>query len=152
VQVLPMAVADLAQDAFRGEALQAVIAARGVHSTAMGPWSAGTSGVLLVDAAGNDGGAAGQTVFARGGPGALSGALASAARAAGAMIRTGSPVGRITSAHGRATGVALESGEEIAALFVVAAIEPKRLLTELVDPVDVGPTLRWRAGNYRTPG
>src|SRR5206468_2513581 len=98
VQVLPMAVADLVRDAFRGEAVQGVIAARGVHSTAMGPWSAGTSAVLIVDAAGNDGGAAGQTVFARGGPGALSAALASAATAAGAVIRTGSPVARITSA------------------------------------------------------
>jgi phytoene dehydrogenase-like protein len=34
----------------------------------------------------------------------------------------------------------------------VAGIDPKRLLTGLVDPVAIGPNLRWRATNIRTPG
>src|SRR5438045_5203061 len=147
-----MPVADLVEDTFAVEPLRAMVAARGVLYAAMGPRSAGTSAVLLMDSAGSNGGAAGQTVFARGGPGALAQALASAARAAGVEIRTGAPVARITSADGRTTGVALAAGEEISAPIVVAAIEPKRLLTDLVDPMEVGPTLRWRAGNYRTPG
>ena len=53
---------------------------------------------------------------------------------------------------GRATGVALASGEEIAARAVVAGVDPKRLLTTLIDPVAIGPSLRWRATNIRTPG
>jgi len=51
-----------------------------------------------------------------------------------------------------ARGVALESGEEIGAPAVVSGLDPKRLLTGLVDPVTLGPSLRWRAGNIRTPG
>src|SRR5262249_13777292 len=91
-QLLPMAVADLADRPFRGEALRGVIAARGVHLVAMGPHSAGTTAVLLADSAGNDGGAAGQTVFARRGPGAVADALVAAVRAAGGEIRVNTRV------------------------------------------------------------
>jgi phytoene dehydrogenase-like protein len=61
-------------------------------------------------------------------------------------------VASITSHDNRVTGVALVSGEEIVAPVVVSGLDPKRTLLELADPVTVGPTLRWRAGNYRTPG
>ena len=152
MRVLPMAIADFVAESFESDALQAAIAWRGVQYTAMGPWSAGTTAVMLGDSAGNDGGAAGQTVFARGGPGALAGALEGAARASGAEIRTGAEVVAITSRDGRATGVALAGGEELAARVVVAGIDPKRALTRLADPVAIGPSLLWRAGNIRTPG
>ncbi|OGO59414.1 MAG: hypothetical protein A2V85_08830 [Chloroflexi bacterium RBG_16_72_14] len=152
LRVLAMAVADFVAESFRTEPLRATIAWRAVRYTAMGPWSAGSTAVLLHDAAGNDGGAAGETVFAKGGPSALSEALASAARAAGAEIRTGARVVAVTTRDGAVTGVALESGEEIAAARVVSGVDPKRLLTGLVDPVTLGPAMRWRAGNIRTPG
>ncbi len=152
LRVLAMAVADFVAESFEEEAIRATLAWRGVRYTAMGPWSAGTTQVLLADAAGNDAGAAGETVFARGGPSALSDALAAAATEAGAEIRTGATVGAVTSRDGAVTGVALESGEEIAARAVVSGVDPRRLLTTLVDPVTLGPELRRRAGNIRTPG
>ena len=58
----------------------------------------------------------------------------------------------MTTLDGVATGVALESGEEILAPAIVSGLDPKRLLTGLIDPVTLGPSLRWRAGNIRTPG
>jgi phytoene dehydrogenase-like protein len=152
LRVLPMAVADFVAEAFETDAVRAAIAWRGVRQSFLGAWSAGTPTVLLGDSAGNDGGAAGQTVFAIGGPGAVSEALAAAARAAGAEIRCGTRVTAITSRDNRVTGVALESGEEIAAPVVVSGLDPKRTLLDLADPVTIGPSLRWRAGNYRTPG
>jgi phytoene dehydrogenase-like protein len=152
LRVLPMAVADLVAESFESDAIRAALAWRGVRYGAVGPWSAGTAAMLLGDAAGNDGGAAGETVFARGGPGALADALAAAAREAGATIRTSASVARITSRDGRATGVVLESGEEIPAPAVVSGLDPKRTLVDLVDPVELGPSLGWRAGNIRTPG
>jgi len=91
-------------------------------------------------------------VFAIGGPGALSEALAASARAAGAEIRCGADVTAITARDGRVSGVALASGEEIPATTVVSGLDPKRTLVELIDPVTLGPTMRWRATNYRTPG
>jgi phytoene dehydrogenase-like protein len=152
LRVLPMAVADFVAEAFETDALRATIAWRGVRQSFLGPWSAGTTAILLGDSAGNDGGAAGQTVFAIGGPGALSEALAAAVRAAAAEIRCGAQVAAITSRDNRVTGVALASGEEILAPVVVSGLDPKRTLLDLADPVAIGPSLRWRAGNYRTPG
>jgi phytoene dehydrogenase-like protein len=108
--------------------------------------------MLLMDGAGNDGGAAGETVFAKGGPSALAAALATAADAAGATIRTGAQVTSIRSRDGAATGVVLAGGEEIEARAVVSGADPKRTLIDLVDPVALGPSLGWRARNIRTPG
>ena len=99
LRVLAMAVADFVAESFASEPVRATLAWRGVRYTAMGPWSAGTTQVLLADAAGNDGGAAGETVFARGGPSALAEALASAARRPG---RRSAPVrGRRDHHRGR---------------------------------------------------
>jgi phytoene dehydrogenase-like protein len=152
LRVLPMAVADLVAESFESDALRAAIAWRGVRYGSVGPWSAGTAAVLLADSAGNNGGAAGETIFAKGGPGALADALAAAARAAGAVIETGVEVVRITSNDGRATGVVLGDGTAVEARAVVSGADPKRTLLQLVDPVALGPSLGWRAGNIRTPG
>ncbi len=147
LRVLPMAVADFVGEAFGDDGLRAAIAARGVQLTAMGPWSAGTAGVLLADSAGTDAGAAGQTVFARGGPAALTDALVLAIR-----FRSDIEVVAVGDRDGAVTGVSLASGQEIPSRVVVAAIDPKALLTRLLDPVSIGPGLRWRAANIRTPG
>src|SRR5439155_24730398 len=88
LRVLPMAVADFVGEAVDSDPLRAAVATRGVQYAAMGPWSAGTTAVLLSEAAGSDGGAAGQTAFARGGPRALADALAGAAQRLGAELRT----------------------------------------------------------------
>lgn len=150
LRVLPMPVADLVGDAFDTDPLRALLSARGVALTAMGPWTPGSAAVFLMDAAAG-GGAAGATRYVEGGPGALAAALGDAARDAGADVRTGAEVVAVTSGDGRATGVALASGEEISARVVVSAADPKRTLS-WVDPVVAGPTLLWRGRHIRTPG
>jgi phytoene dehydrogenase-like protein len=130
----------------------AALASRALLFTSMGAWAAGSAAVYLFDSAGNDGGAPGQSTIARGGSGALAEALAASARAFGAEVRTNADVVSITSRDGRATGVRLANGEEILARTVAANADPKHVLTRLVDPVAVGPTLVWRGGNVRTPG
>ncbi len=152
LRVLPMPVADFVAEHFENDSLRALVATRGVQYAALGPWSAGTTALLLGDSAGNHGGAAGRTVFAAGGPGALADALAAAARAHGAEIRTSSEVASISTSGGRVTGVALASGEELSATAVASGADPKLTLTKLVDPVALGPQLRWRASNLRLPG
>jgi len=152
LRVLPMAVADFVAESFETDALRAAVAARAVLFTGLGAWSMGTTATLLADSAGNDGGAAGQAVLARGGPGALADALAAAARSFGAELRTGAEVVAVTSHDGRVTGVALESGEEIAAPIVASGLDPRRTLLGLLGPLDLGTNLRWRVGNIRQPG
>ena len=62
----PMAVADLAAEYFETELLRAVIAARSVFGTFLGPWSAGSALFLLIRAAG-DSHPAGSACLAAGG-------------------------------------------------------------------------------------
>ena len=97
-----MAVADLVAEWFETDLLQAAIAARAIHGTAMGPWSAGTGAVLLLGAA-IDPAPGGSSVSAVGGPGrASTRAMAEAAREAGAEIRTGADVQQILVKDGAA--------------------------------------------------
>jgi phytoene dehydrogenase-like protein len=151
-KVLPQSVADFLEDRLEHDALRALLAVRGMRYTSMGPHAAGTTQVLLADAAGNEGGAAGETVLARGGPGALAAALAAAARAMGAELRTSARVTAIRERDGRATGVVLDDGTELAAPIVVSGLDPRRTLLELLDPEVLGPQLGWAAGNLRLRG
>src|SRR5581483_5623628 len=151
-RMMPMAIADVVGEVFEDYAIRGAIASRAVLYSATGPWSAGTATTFLSDAAGNDGGAPGQSVSVRGGPGTLAEVLTSAARSFGAEVRTGAEVVRVLTRDERAVGVALASGEELFARAVASSADPKRTLTTLVDPVVIGPHLLWRAGNIRTPG
>jgi phytoene dehydrogenase-like protein len=147
----PMAVADLASEYFETELLRAVIAARGVFGTFLGPWSAGSALVLLIRAAG-DPHPAGSACFATGGVGALTQAMASAAKAAGAEIRTGAEVIEIRVQNGAATGVLLSTGEEIQARAVISNADPKRTLLKLTDPTHLSPDFVQRLQHYRGNG
>jgi phytoene dehydrogenase-like protein len=151
LRVLPMPVADFVAESFRDDALSAALAARGIQYTAMGPWSAGTTQVLLADS-GRDGGAPGQAVFARGGPGRVARSLGLAAKAFGAEIRPAPRSWRSGTRENRSS--ASHSGRERSSPRASSsrARIPKRLLTSLVDPLELGPSLRWRAGNLRLKG
>jgi phytoene dehydrogenase-like protein len=151
-RMLPMAVADYLEDNLETDALRAILATRGLRYTAMGPHHAGTAAVMLTDSAGNAGGAAGETVYARGGPGALAAALAEAARTAGVEIRTGAEVVAIRDDHESVTGVALSDGQELEARVVVSGMDPRTTLGALVDPETLGPELGWEIDNFRDRG
>ncbi|HET7217968.1 MAG TPA: NAD(P)/FAD-dependent oxidoreductase [Vicinamibacterales bacterium] len=148
---LPMAAADLVGEWFATDLLQAAIAARGIFGVSQGPWSAGTGAVLLLNAA-VDPVPGGSSVMIKGGPGALTLAMADAARQAGADIRTNAAVQRIVVRDGRATGVVLDDGSEIAAHAVVSNADPRRTLLGLVDPIELDPGFLTRVRNYRARG
>jgi phytoene dehydrogenase-like protein len=147
----PMAVADLAAEYFETELLRAVIAARGVFGTFLGPWSAGSALVLLIRAAG-DPHPAGSACFAAGGAGAITQAMASAAKAAGAEIRTSAEVIEIRVQNGAATGVLLSTGEEIPARAVISNADPKHTLLKLTDPTQLSPDFVQKLQHYRGNG
>jgi phytoene dehydrogenase-like protein len=147
----PMAVADLVAEFFDTEPLRATIAARGIFGTFLGPWSAGSALVLMLRAAA-DPSPAGCFQFATGGAGAITLAMAAAAKQAGAEIRTGADIVEIRVKDGIATGVALASGEEISARAVVSNADPKRTLMRLVDPAHLSPDFVQKIKNYRSMG
>jgi phytoene dehydrogenase-like protein len=147
----PMAVADLVAEYFETDLLRATVAARGIFGTFFGPWSAGSALILLIRAAG-DPAPAGSAQFAVGGAGAITQAMAAAAKAAGAEIRTGADVAEIRVQDGVATSVVLKSGEEIPARLVISNADPKRTLLKLVDPSHLAPQFAQRLQNYRAMG
>jgi len=147
----PMAVADLASEYFETELLRAVIAARGVFGTFLGPWSAGSALVLLIRAAG-DSHPAGSASLAVGGMGSVTQAMASSAKTAGVEIRTSSEVIEIRVQNGVATGVILSTGEEIHAKAVISNADPKRTLLKLTDPVHLSPDFVQKLQHYRGNG
>jgi phytoene dehydrogenase-like protein len=147
----PMAVADLASEWFETELLRATVAARGIFGAFAGPWSAGTSAAVLLQAA-TDGQAIAPTTFVKGGMGALSQALAQAATDAGAQIRTNAEVANVSVKDGKATGVMLTSGEEIAARAVISNADPRTTFLKLVDPSEFDPSFLLKVRNYRAHG
>ena len=147
----PMAVADLVAEYFETELLRATIAARVIFGTFLGPWSAGSSLVLLIRAAG-DAHASGLASFAVGGAGAITQAMAAAAMEAGAEIRSNAEVIEVTVGNGVASGVVLSNGEEINARAIISNADPKRTLLKLVDPMHLSPDFVMKLQHYRMPG
>lgn len=149
---LPMAVADFAAEWFETELLRAVISARGITGTFAGPWSAGTTANLLLQAAAQGGNGAGSAVMVRGGLGALSHSLADAARGFGAEVRTGAPVERILMQDGRAVGVVTRGGDEVRARAVASSVDPRRTFLRLLDATALDPFDVQRLRHYRQQG
>ncbi|MBI4266509.1 MAG: NAD(P)/FAD-dependent oxidoreductase [Acidobacteria bacterium] len=145
----PMPVADLTREWFESELLCAATAAPGVSGTMFGPRSAGSGLVLLLREAHRL--RAEQPSRVRGGPGALTQAMAAAARAVGAEIRTGVRVDRILVTDDRVAGV-VAGGGEMRAGTVVSAVDPKTTFLRLVDPIDLSPDFLAKARNYRAAG
>ncbi|HYR44593.1 MAG TPA: NAD(P)/FAD-dependent oxidoreductase [Terriglobia bacterium] len=147
----PMPVADLAAEWFETELLRATIEARGIFGTFAGPWSAGTSAGLLMQAA-VDGRVISAPFAVAGRGGALTDALAKAASGAGAEIRTGAHVTGICVSGNKATGVVLRNGEEIAASTVVSSADPKQTFLKLVQATDLEPGFLAKVHAYRAVG
>jgi len=147
----PMAVADLVAEYFETELLRATIAARGIFGTFLGPWSAGSSLVMLMRAAADEH-PAGTSWFAAGGMGAVTQAMAAAAQQAGAEIRSGAEVIEVRVKDGIASGVVLSTGEEISARAIISNADPKRTLLKLVDPAQLSPDFVMKLQHYRMPG
>jgi phytoene dehydrogenase-like protein len=147
----PMAVADFVGEFFDTELIRAVVAARGIFGTALGPWSAGSTAVLLLRASA-DPHPVGSASFPRGGLGSLTRALADAARHAGAEIRTEAEVQHIRLKDGAVAAVVLSDGEEIPTEAVVSGVDPKRTFFRLVDPCQLDPTFAMRIRNIRSTG
>jgi phytoene dehydrogenase-like protein len=147
----PMSVADLVQEWFDNERLQAALCARGVLGASMGPMSAGSSAILLMRTAADPHGI-GTIAVPRGGMGGLTEAMAAAARAAGAEIRTSTEVSRIECEEGRVSGITLANGEHIRARRVVSNADPQRTLLQLLESDQLQPGIRRKIAAYRCVG
>ena len=133
VQLMAMSAADFLDQWFETDVLKATMAASGIIGTCLGVRSPGTAYVLLHHYMGEIDGAFRSWGLARGGTGAISNAIAGAAREAGVEIRTEAPVAGIVVRNNTARGVVLANGDEIAARVVASSVDPRLTFLRLVD-------------------
>ncbi len=95
VQLMTMSAVDFLDQWFETDVLKATMSASGIIGTFLGVRSPGTAYVLLHHYMGEIDGAFRSWGFARGGTGAISNAIADAAREAGVEIRTKTPIAKI---------------------------------------------------------
>jgi phytoene dehydrogenase-like protein len=134
VRLMTMSSADFVARWFESEPLKGTLSASGIIGTFLGPRSPGTAYVLLHHYMGEIDGAFRAWGFAKGGTGGIAQAIAQAALSFGAQVRTEAAVTKVMVKDGRATGVALENGDEIAAEVVVSSLDPRRTFLDLVEP------------------
>ncbi len=144
LRVGTMPLYDLLEDRFESAQLKGALALDGVLGAKLGPRSGQTFFTSLQRA--------GAYALPRGGMGTVTGALAVAARAAGAEIRVSSPVAKLAVAGDRMAGVVLASGEEIAADIVVSNADPKTTFLELLGAQHLDAEFARRVLHFRTLG
>ncbi len=135
LQLMTMSAADLLDQWFETDVLKATMSASGIIGTFLGVRSPGTAYVLLHHYMGEIDGAFRSWGFSRGGTGAISLAIAGAAREAGVEIRTEAAVERIRVKNGQATGVVLPGGEEDPNVTFVRLCEPGALPAGFLEDV-----------------
>jgi phytoene dehydrogenase-like protein len=152
LRTLPMSVADVLDETFENGALKGLVATSGVTQLVQGPKSGGTAFLLVHHHVGAPVGAIRSRLIARGGLGTLAGALAESARTAGAEVRTGAAVSRISVTEEGVNGVVLENGDEVAATTVLSTLDPRRTMHHLIDPIYIDPELSQAIGAVRYRG
>ena len=144
--------ADYLDGWFESEPVKALFGFDAVVGNYASPFTPGTAYVLLHHVFGEVNGKKAIWGHAIGGMGAITQAMAEAARAQGVEIETDAPVREVLIERGRAVGVVLESGEEIRADAVAANVNPKLLYTRMVAPDALSPDFlarikRWKCGS-----
>ena len=152
LRVLPLPARDLLDDWFTGDSLKGLLGSSALPGASQGPSAMGGAFRMLYHATGCDAHGFRSSAFVRGGIGALSDALVSAARARGAEVRTGAEVERILVEDDVATGVVLAGGEEVSARCVVSGADPRRTFFALVGAPRLGPEFNRKVKNIQLRG
>jgi phytoene dehydrogenase-like protein len=133
VQLMTMSAIDFLDQWFETDVLKATMSASGIIGTFLGVRSPGTAYVLLHHYMGEIDGAFRAWGFARGGTGAISNAIADAAKEVGVEIRTQSGIVKIIVRGGRAKGVVLGNGDEIYADVISSSVDPRLTFTKFIE-------------------
>ncbi|HEU4322417.1 MAG TPA: NAD(P)/FAD-dependent oxidoreductase [Roseiflexaceae bacterium] len=152
-RIMLLSIGDLVGEFFESEQVRAAMVPQGLIGTAGGPLTPGTPYVWLYHAVGRAIGQRGVWGYVRGGMGAITQALAAAARDLGVEIRTDAPVGTVLVEGGAARGVVLENGETLRARTVLSNADPKRTFLTLCPDNALPAEFRARIErNYRSAG
>ena len=147
IRAMSMSAVEFTEEWFESEELKAAIAAVGIHGFTLGSMSAGTGYTLMHNWL-NRGGLAHRA----GDTARIGDALVAALKANGGELRTSAGVQQIFVKRMRATGVRLESGEEIRAATVFSAADPRRTLLGLVGAPELPPEFVWHVQSIKMRG
>ncbi|HZP24569.1 MAG TPA: NAD(P)/FAD-dependent oxidoreductase [Terriglobales bacterium] len=152
VQLMTMSAIDFLDQWFETDVLKATMSASGIIGTFLGVRSPGTAYVLLHHYMGEIDGAFRAWGFARGGTGAISNAIADAARELGVEIKPKTAVAQILVRDGRAVGVATASGEEYRAPIVCSSVDPNLTFLKMLEPQHLSDDFRGEVKRYKYRG
>jgi phytoene dehydrogenase-like protein len=134
---------------FESDPVKTAFAFDSVVGNLASPRTPGSAYVLLHHTFGEVNGKKGLWGHALGGMGAITQAMEAACRDAGVAIEVDAPVAQVLVEAGRARGVRLESGRDLAADVVAANVNPRLLFDRLVPPDALPPAFRSRMQRYR---
>jgi phytoene dehydrogenase-like protein len=152
VKIFTQSAAEFLDEWFQSEEVKVTLATDGVIGANGGPRSPGTAYILLHHCMGGVAGHRGLWGFVRGGMGAVSDAIAAAARAAGAEVRTNTTVAKVLVKEGRAYAVALENGDEIEAGAIASNLDPKVTFLKLLEDGALEPEFLAGIRRFRIEG
>jgi len=152
VRFFTMSAAEFLDDYFENDLIKAAMASPGIIGTALGVYSPGSAYILLHHVMGDVDGNIGSWGLPRGGMGAISKAICSAMQGYGGELRTNAKVQQIRVKNGKASGVVLDSGEELQARIVVSNLDAKRTFTKTMDRDDLPPGIFEKANNFKIRG
>src|SRR6185369_13533098 len=143
---------EMLEERFENDLVKALFGFDAIVGNYASPYAAGSAYVMLHHAFGEVNGKKGVWGHAIGGMGAITQAMARAARGHGVEIETGNGVREIIVEGNRATGVVLDDGRTVRAKYVVSGVNPKLLYTRLVPRAALAPEFldrisRWRNGS-----
>lgn len=143
---------EMLDEVFESELVKALFGFDAIVGNYASPYAAGSAYVMLHHAFGEVNGKKGVWGHAIGGMGAITQAMAAAARSHGVEIETGVGVREVIVEDGRATGIVLDDGRRIRARYVAANVNPKLLYTRLMPKEALPPDFltrmrRWRNGS-----
>jgi len=152
IRFFTISAADFLDDYFENDMIKAAMASPGIIGTALGVQSPGSAYILLHHVMGDVDGNIGAWGLARGGMGAISKAIASACESFGGEVRMNAGVERVLVRDGKATGVALENGDELEADIVVSNLDARRTFTRIIDKNDLPDGIYEKAKNFKIRG
>lgn len=144
---LTMSAHDYVSQWFESDVVKATFCYWASIGNSVGPFAPNTAFNILFHLVGENG-----MGFSRGGMGRISDSIAAAGTEAGMEIRTEAPVEEILVAGGRATGVRLESGEEIKARLVASNVAAPLTFGKLVPPSALPDDFMREIRTYRASG
>jgi phytoene dehydrogenase-like protein len=140
---------EMLDEQFESDLVKALFGFDAIVGNYASPYAMGSAYVMLHHAFGEVNGRKGVWGHAIGGMGAITQAMARAAREHGAEIRLDAGVREVIVEANRVAGVVLDNGEMLRAKYVASSVNPKLLYTRLIPAAALQDSFLARIKNWR---